>query len=111
MNHVLIDSSSDVIIKLSADLKILEFNSEAAKFFGKKSVDTLNQYFINMFVPEPVRKKTEKDLNGMLKRLTGGKFKMQVIAANGSVQVVEWSANVMSNNLKVATGIIIMIKK
>ena len=110
MNHFLIDSSSDVIIKLSADLKILEFNSEAETFFGKKREDSVNQYFIHMFIPEPVRKKTEKDMNEMLKRLTGGKFKMQVITAGGNVRVIEWSANVIRNNLMMPTGII-MTKK
>ncbi len=111
MNRLLLNSSSDVIIKLSTDLKILEYNTEADKFFGKKREDTVNQYFIHMFIPEPVRKKTEKDMNEMLNRLTGGKFKMQVIAAGGNVKVVEWSVNVLVNSLKMATGMIIIIKK
>jgi two-component system CheB/CheR fusion protein len=111
MNRMLLDSTSDVIIKLSADLKILEFNSEAETLFGKKSDDTVNQYFINMFVPEPVQEKTEKDMNEVLKILTGGKLKIQVITAGGNVRVVEWSANVMRNNLMMPTGIIIMTKK
>ena len=111
LNRLLINTSSDVIIKLSPDLKILEFNNEAETFFGKKRVDTVNQYFIHMFIPEPVQEKTEKDMNEMLKILTGGKFKMQVITAGGNVRVVEWSANVMHNSLMIPTGILIMIKK
>jgi len=111
MNRLLLNSSSDVIIKLSTDLKILEYNSEAEKFFGKKREDTVNQYFINMFIPEPARKKTEKYMNEMLNRLTDGKFKMQVIAAGGNVQVVECSANVLVNDLKMAAGMIIITKK
>jgi two-component system CheB/CheR fusion protein len=111
LNRLLIDSSSDVIINLSTDLKILEFNSEAETFFDKKRDDAVNQYFIHMFIPETVQKKTEKDMNEMLKILTGGKFKMQVITAGGNVRVVEWSANVMRNNLMMPTGIIIMTKK
>ena len=50
-------------------------------------------------------------MNEMLNRLKGGKFKMQVIAAGGNVKVVEWSANVMVNSLKMATGIIMITKK
>ncbi|HEX9252434.1 MAG TPA: PAS domain S-box protein, partial [Ignavibacteriaceae bacterium] len=111
LNRLLLNSSSDVIIKLSTDLKILEYNTEADKFFGKKHEDTVNQYFIHTFIPEPARKKTEKGMNEMLNRLTGGKFKMQVIAAGGNVRVVEWSVNVLVNSLKTATGMIIIIKK
>jgi two-component system CheB/CheR fusion protein len=111
LNRLLIDTSSDVIIKLSPDLKILEFNNEAETFFGKKRDDAINQYFIHMFIPEPVQGKIEIAMNGMLKRLTGGKFKMRVITAGGNARVVEWSANVISNNLMMPTGIIIMTKK
>jgi len=111
LNRLLIDSSSDVIIKLSTDLKILEFNSEAEIFFGIKREYSINQNFIHMFIPEPVQEKTEKDMNDMLKRLTGGKFKMQVISAGGNVRVAEWSANVLGNHLKMATAIIIITKK
>ena len=32
-----------------------------------------------------------------------GKFKMQVIAAGGKMPVVEWSVNVLLNNLKIAS--------
>jgi len=110
LNRLLLDSSSDVIIKLSTDLKILEFNSEAETFFGKKSAETLNQYFIKLFVPEPVQKKTEKDLNGILKRLADGKLNMQVITVGSNVRDMEWSANVLEDHLKLATGIIIMTK-
>ena len=57
MNRLLLNSSSDIIIKLSTDLKILEFNPEAEKFFGKKREDAINQNFIQMFIPETVAEK------------------------------------------------------
>ncbi|HEX7585965.1 MAG TPA: CheR family methyltransferase, partial [Prolixibacteraceae bacterium] len=41
VHRLLFNSSSDVILKLSTDLKILEFNSEAEKFFGKKREDVV----------------------------------------------------------------------
>jgi hypothetical protein len=36
---------------------------------------------------------------------------MQVIAAGGNMQVIEWTVNVLLNNLKMATGMIIITKK
>ncbi len=111
MHRLLLTSSSDVIIKLSTDWKILEFNPEAEKFFGKKREDAANQNYIQMFIPEPVRKKTEKDMNRLLNKMIDSKLKMQVIAAGGYMPVVEWSVNVLLNNQKKAAGMIIINKK
>jgi two-component system CheB/CheR fusion protein len=111
MHRLLLNSSSDVIIKLSTNGEILEFNPEAEKFFGKKLQGAVNQNFIQLLIPEPVRKKTEKEFNKLLKKMLDGKIKMQVIAAGGNTQVVEWSVNVLLNNLKIAAGMIIINKK
>ena len=111
MNRFLINSSSDVIIELSTNLKIVEFSPEAEKFFGKKHEHAVNQNYIQMFVPEQARKKTEKDLNKLLNGLPGGKFKMQVIATGGNMPEVEWSANVLQNNLNMATGIVLTLNR
>jgi len=111
MNRLLLNSSSDVIIKLSTDWKILEFNTEAEKFFGKKCEHAINKNFIQMFLPEPVQKKTEKEMNKLLKNGLDGKFKMQVKAAGGNMPVVEWFVNILLNNLKITTGMMIITKK
>ena len=111
MNSMLLNSSSDIIIKLSTDWKILEFNHEAEKFHGKKHEDAINQNYFKMFIPEPVRKKAEKDLKKLLNEGRDAKFKMQVIAASGKMPVVEWSVNVLFNDLKMAVGLIIITKK
>ena len=111
MHRLLLSSSSDVIIKLSTDWKILEFNPEAENFFGQKREDVVNQNYIQMFIPERTRKKTEKAMNRLLNKMLDGKFKMQVIAAGGYMPVVEWSVNVLLNNQKMAAGMIIIYKK
>jgi two-component system CheB/CheR fusion protein len=111
IKRLLMSSSSDVIIELSTDLNILEFSPEAEKFFGKKREEAVNRNYVQMFVPEPVRKKSEKDLNKLLNEWPGGKFKTQVIAIGGQISEVEWSASALQNNLKIATGIILSLKR
>ena len=111
MNRLLLNSFPNVIIALSTDRKILEFNPEAEKFFGIKRENALNRNYIQMFVPEPLRKKTEKDLDKLLARLQDGKFKMQVIAAGEYTKLDEWSANVLQDNFNMATGIILTLKR
>jgi len=111
INSLLLNSSPNVIIALSADLKILEFNPEAEKFFGKKREDALNRNYIQMFVPEPARKKTEKDLERLLASAPGGKLKMQVISPGVNIPEVEWSASVLQNKLNMSAVIILTLKK
>jgi two-component system CheB/CheR fusion protein len=111
MNRSLLNSSSNAIIKLSPDGKVQEFNNEAEKYFGKKYNDAVNQDFIEMFIPETVRKKTEKDMNKLLHKMIDGKIKMQLIAAGGKIQVIEWSVNVLLNSLKKPAGILLSQKK
>ena len=88
----------------------MEFNPAAEKYFGKKRKDTLNQNFIQLFVAEPLQKKTEKDMNILLNNLSDGTFKMQLIIAGGNKKVVEWSVKVIPNNLNLPVGIFIVNK-
>jgi len=111
MNSLLLNSSSDVIIKLSTDWKIEEFNSEAEIFFGKKRGDVLNQDYFQMFIPEPVRKQTEKNMEKLLNGGSDNKFKTKVIAAGDKIPVVELSVNVLLNDQKRTAGMVIITKK
>ncbi|MCX6252341.1 MAG: PAS domain-containing protein [Bacteroidetes bacterium] len=111
LNSLLLKSSSDIIIKLSTDGKILEFNPGAEKFFGQKREDAVNQNYFQMFIPENLRKKTENDINKILNKLLGGKFNMQVLAAEGNMTVDKWSVSVLLNNLKMPAGMILSLKK
>jgi len=110
IRRLLLDSSSDIVFILSTDLKILEFNHEAEKFFGKKREDAVNQNFIRLFISETLKKKVEKDLNRQLNQMLEGKCKMKVKAAGGIISVVEWVVNILLNNQKMPAGMI-LIKK
>jgi len=111
VNNLLFDSSSDILIKLSTDLKITEFNTTAEKFFGTKREDVLNRNYIQLFIPKTERKGTENSINKLQSQLLNSKFKMQVIAAGDKMPVVKCSVNVLFNSLKIATGMILSLKK
>ncbi|MEI7492088.1 MAG: chemotaxis protein CheB [Bacteroidota bacterium] len=110
MNSLLLNASSDIIIKLSTDLKILEFNPEAELFFGFKRLEILNKNFIPTFIPEKNQKKSETALRKLQNTLLGGKFKTQLIAADGKKPIVICSVNILLNNMKLAAGMILQIK-
>ena len=111
VNNLLFNLSSDILIKLSTDLKIADFNPTAEKFFGMSREDVLNRNYIQLFVPETERKGTENNINKLQSQLLNGKFKMQVIAAGGTLTVVKCSVNMLLNSLKMAAGMILSLKK
>ncbi len=111
MFNLILEVSTDIIIKLSPDWNITEFNAEAEKFFGLKSQNALNQNFIKLLVPEPEQKRVELQMHKQLKDTQGGIFKMQMKGADGNVSVIEWTAKKLFNDNKTIAGIIIINKK
>jgi two-component system CheB/CheR fusion protein len=110
MSQSLLKSSSLAILKLSPEGKILEYNPDAEKLFGKTRKDVLNQDYIKMFIPQMMQKKTEKEMKMLLMKMNDGNIKMQVIAAGGKVMDVEWSVSVLLNHLKMAAGLLLLQK-
>ena len=111
MHQLILNSSSDVIIKLSADWKIMGFNPKAEKFFGKTHKDVISQNFIHLFIPESHQKKIEKDINKLLKEKADAIYRIEVIAAEGKVREAEWSVNFLHNSQQTATEMILIAKK
>jgi two-component system, chemotaxis family, CheB/CheR fusion protein len=111
MNRLLLSSTSDIIIKLSTDWKILEVNPAAEKYLGKKQEEVLNKNYLQMFIPESSRIKTEKDMNKILSDSMDTTFKMQLITAGGKIANTDLFVIVLLNNLKVPAGMILSIKK
>jgi two-component system CheB/CheR fusion protein len=110
MHRLVLNSAQDIIIKLSTDFKIVEFNPEAEKFFRKKSGNVLNQNFIRKFIPSEIQKKTEKTLNNLLAGMSNSKLKMQVITFGKNTLVIEWSVHILINSLNKPAGIIMITK-
>jgi two-component system CheB/CheR fusion protein len=111
LTRLLLDYSPDVIIKLSTDWKILEFNPAAEDFFGTKHKDVIGQDYIELFVPKTLRNNTEKQMSQALKKTDKNKIKIMTIAANAVELEIEWTANVLFNNLNLPSGLIIKTKK
>jgi two-component system CheB/CheR fusion protein len=110
MHNLLLNLSTDIIVKLSTDWKILAFNAEAEKFFNKKQEDVLKQNYLQLFIPELNQKKIEKELNKLLMVGEEATYTMQVITSKANLQNVEWTVNVLLNSHKTPTGIILIAK-
>ena len=98
-----------MIIKLNTDSKIVEFNKAAEKFFKTKSNEMINQNFLLKLIPEPLQKKTGNELNKLLKDSQNDNLTMQMIVGNTKSDV-DWSVNVLLNEQKTPTGIMLIAK-
>jgi two-component system CheB/CheR fusion protein len=110
MHQLILNTSSDVIVRLSTDWKILEFNPSAEKFFGKRHKDVMNQNYFELFVPAKEQKPAETEMESLLKQGKNARLKMQVLVAGGTSLDIEWYANVLFNNLKSPAGIMLFAK-
>jgi two-component system CheB/CheR fusion protein len=111
MNRLLLNSATDIIIKLAPNWKILEVNPAAEKYFGKKQGEIINKNYIHMFIPESLRKKTEDKMRKILGESQDTRFKMQVITAEDKLIEADWSVVVLLDNFNLPSGMILSIKK
>jgi two-component system CheB/CheR fusion protein len=111
MNSLLLRSSTDIIIKLSAGWKILEANASAVRYLGRKQKEMINKNYIQMFIPESLRNKTENELNRILNESHDTRYKMQLITAGGKKNDADWSVVILLDNFKVPSGMILSLKK
>jgi len=108
MQNLLLAISTDVIIVLSADGKIVEFSAEAEKFLGIKHENTTNHDFIETFIPESLQNKTRGLLKKLITNAQDGRLHTEVIAAKGVTMEVAFSARALLNNLGLATGLVLI---
>jgi len=108
---LIIRSSSEIIVRLSTGWKILEFNPEAEKFFGKKQKDVINQNYIHLFVPEKNRKTTENDLQKIVQQKTETRYKMKVQTADGKLPELDWAVHLLLSNHNTPAGLILIAKQ
>lgn len=110
IQRLLFNSSSSLIVKLTTDLEISEFNHRAEKFFEINHEEAIGKNFLQMFIPESKRKSAAKALQKFLIDLENGIFKTQVTLKGGKSVTVEWSAHILLTNLKKAAGMILIGK-
>jgi two-component system, chemotaxis family, CheB/CheR fusion protein len=106
--RLLLSTSNYAIIKLSTDLKILEFNTEAEKFFGIKRKEALEKNYLDMITPKAFRVEAQKALQKILNKPEDGKVKMQVTDGRNEMPVIEFTHKVLFNKMNKATGMILM---
>ncbi|MEB2778156.1 chemotaxis protein CheB [Algoriphagus sp. D3-2-R+10] len=111
INRMWLDSTSDIFISLSDNGEIKEFNPKAELFFGKKRDEVLGKNFVKMFVAEPERSKTQKEIIKLAKQGKPGTFKMPVLIAGNKKAIVTCTFQILISNLKTPKAILMMLNK
>ena len=106
--EILLNSASSVVLRLSPQLIIEEFNPMAESLFDIKKNDVKNRDFIKLFVPEALRKKTASALQKLLSDAQNKNVNFIVQTARGKTLGVGWNAYILLNKFKDPTGIILM---
>jgi two-component system, chemotaxis family, CheB/CheR fusion protein len=110
LNRLLLNSSSDIIIKLKKDFKFVEINPAAEIYFGKKQDELINKNFIDIFIPKLKREKTKIDLNRIMSDSHDTSFTLQMKTAGDKLVEAQWSLIVLLDDFKIPSGMILSIK-
>jgi len=95
-----------VIIGLSADGKVIEFNPEAERLFGRKRDRVMGKNYIDLFIPESSRGKVEAEMKKLLNGELPDRFENLVKDVNGNVLKIEWSAHKLLDDQGLLIGLI-----
>ncbi len=110
IKSILISTFANIEIELTEDWKILHMSPEAEEFFGISRKDSFKKNFINLFIPETLRRRTEKNIKMHLGKAFHDKLKLKVKGLNGQTRVVECfvtlSLNFINNEKTIKISII-----
>ncbi|HLP18213.1 MAG TPA: CheR family methyltransferase, partial [Bacteroidota bacterium] len=107
----LITMVPSVILALSPEGKIIECNPEAERVFFCKRAEVIGKKYVDLFIPDPDRKKTEEEIKELLNGAMPHRYENTVRAANGHEFRVEWTAHKMLDAKGNSIGIITVGEK
>lgn len=87
----LVKTAESLIILLSPDRKILEFNRMAEEFFGCSRHEALGRNFFDLFLPESCWVEASKSLKKVLSGFSVRMVEYPVLIKDGEERVVQWS--------------------
>jgi PAS domain S-box-containing protein len=87
----LLQATPSVILCLSPEHRITEFNAEAERIYGRKREDVLNKNYLELFLPPEAREAVAANIWKVLAGHPTRGFENEVLTANGGRRVFSWS--------------------
>ncbi|MCG6869987.1 MAG: PAS domain S-box protein [Gammaproteobacteria bacterium] len=102
----LIEAGPSVIVCLSPDCRILEFNRAAVRLYGRQRASVLGQDYIQLFVPKAHQKLVVDNIKRILDGFPTRSFENPVRTPDGEQRVLLWSISRILDVAGVPTGVI-----
>ena len=106
MLQAVVQAVSFIIICLSSEGAILEFNPEAERLLGRTRREVLGRNYFELFIPEPERSRAEGVMGEMLAASPPRTFTTRLAAADGALLSIQWSARQLLDAHGRVTGIV-----
>ena len=88
--RTMLQTSASVIICLSSDHKILEFNSEAERLYGRNKEDVLGKDYFELFLPKAVWDGVDADIKKVLTGEPTKGYENPIRTVDGSERILKW---------------------
>jgi PAS domain S-box-containing protein len=81
-----------VVVCLSANYKILEWNAQAERVYGFKKEEVMGEDYIKMFIPEPIQDEIITATKNILAGQSVRDYENEIVAKGGARRTVIWNA-------------------
>jgi len=102
----LVNTAASVILLLSPECKILEFNPEAERLYGMKRGDVLGKDYLELFIPADIRGAVAADINKVMGGEPTRGFENEIISFNGKNRLLSWNVSRLLNEDGSPLGVI-----
>ncbi|MFC1461962.1 PAS domain S-box protein [Verrucomicrobiota bacterium] len=102
----MIENAGTVVLLLSPDYTIIEFNGAAESLYGKKRSDVVGKNYLEEFLPADVRDAVVEDIQEVLAGKTTHDFENEIVRSDGTRRMMSWSSSRVPDPRGVAVGVI-----
>lgn len=93
----IVQTALNVIVVLSPDHRILEFNPEAERVYGRRRQDVLGKNYFEMLLPRDKWEAVEADLERVIAGKESRGFENEIQAVDGSKRIMVWNVSRMDD--------------
>jgi diguanylate cyclase (GGDEF)-like protein/PAS domain S-box-containing protein len=102
----IVQTALNVIIVLSPDHRILEFNPEAEHVYGRRREEVLGMDYFDLFLPHDLWKTVDDDLRMVMAGKESRGFENTIRAADGTKRILIWNVSRLDDTAGQVIGIV-----
>jgi len=101
-----VQTAGSAIFVLSPEYRILEWNKQAERIYGRQRQEVLNKDYLQLFVPEEIRDRVATDMRKVLSGKTIKSFENSIRIRDGSRRILLCNASALFDAKGQAIGVI-----